>query len=194
MKIILYPLILLSFVNKNFAQTCNAIELLNADYAVQADAIVCSETTELQFSNKNNVVVTKRKSVIVLNDAGRRHGHTVIFYDKNQKIKKASARFYNRFGKETKKISFDGMKNFGNEQMKTLVTRCKKLEELSLRDTSITLTSVIPDIVENCFNLVKLDLSSSLNDLHDFANEQKLVRKGVLRAMPKLKKFVLYNM
>ena len=105
MKIILYPLILLSFVNKNFAQTCNAIELLNADYAVQADAIVCSETTELQFSNKNNVVVTKRKSVIVLNDAGRRHGHTVIFYDKNQKIKKASARFYNRFGKETKKIS-----------------------------------------------------------------------------------------
>ena len=95
---------------------------------------------------------------------------------------------------EIKKISFNGMKNFGNDQMKTLVTRCKKLEELSLRDTSITLRMSVPYIVENCFNLVKLDLSSSLNDLHDFANEQELVRSGVLRAMPKLKNFVLYNM
>jgi hypothetical protein len=105
MKTILYPLIFISFLSKNLAQSCNAIELLASDYSVQADAIVCSETTELQFSDRNNVVITKRKSVIILNDAGRRHGHTVVFYDKNQKIKKASARFYNKFGKETKKIS-----------------------------------------------------------------------------------------
>ena len=93
---------------------------------------------------------------------------------------------------EIKKISFDGMKNFGDEQMKTLVTRCTKLEELSLRNTSITLDSVT-DIVKNCFNLVELDLNLSLNGLHDFANESRLLRQAVLRSMPKLKVFTLHS-
>ena len=85
---------------------------------------------------------------------------------------------------EIKKISFEGMKNFKNEQMKMLVTRCKKLEELSLRNTSITKISVA-DIVENCFDLVKLDLNQ-INGQHDFAREDKL-----LRSLPKLTFFRL---
>ena len=52
MKTILYPLVFISCLSKNLAQSCNAIELLASDYSVQADAIVCSETTELQFSDR----------------------------------------------------------------------------------------------------------------------------------------------
>ena len=80
-----------------------------------------------------------------------------------------------------KKISFEGMINFENDQLEMLVTRCKRLEELSLKNTSITPTSVTI-IVENCFNLVKLDLF--INGLHNFAREEKL-----LRSLPKLTSF-----
>ena len=62
---------------------------------------------------------------------------------------------------EIKKISFEGKKNFKDAHVKMLVSRCKKLEELSLRNTSITLIPMTA-IIENCLNLVKLDLSGNV--------------------------------
>ena len=80
---------------------------------------------------------------------------------------------------EIEKISFEGKKKFKNEHVKMLVTRCQKLKELCLRNTSITLIP-LNVIVENCLNLVKLDLSN--NGLINHAKEQKLL----LRLLPKL--------
>ena len=62
---------------------------------------------------------------------------------------------------EIKKISFEGKKNFKDGHVKMLVSRCKKLEELSLRNTSITLIPMTA-IIEKCLNLVKLDLSGNV--------------------------------
>ena len=80
---------------------------------------------------------------------------------------------------EIKKISFEGKRKFKNEHVKMLVTRCQKLEELCLRNTSIT---IIPlnVIVKYCSTLVKLDLSN--NGFINHANYQKYL----LRFLPKL--------
>ena len=94
---------------------------------------------------------------------------------------------------EIKKISFEGKKNCKDGHLKMLVSRCKKLEELSLRNTSITLIPMTA-IIENCLNLVKLDLSGNVisydgyNGLHDLEKEQEL-----LRSLPKLKLLKFYG-
>ena len=83
-----------------------------------------------------------------------------------------------------KKISFEGKINFRNEHVQMLLSRCKKLEELSLRNTSITLIPLTA-ILENCLDLVKLDLSGNvLNDNDPQYFEKKL---ELLRSLPKLK-------
>lgn len=87
------------------AQDCIPLDLINSDYAENANAIICDEQTTLKFSEKGVLSISKRKEVIVLNAEGRQHAFAVIFYDKSQKVKSASVRFYNQLGEETAKVS-----------------------------------------------------------------------------------------
>ena len=80
---------------------------------------------------------------------------------------------------EIKKISFEGKRKFKEKHLKMLVTRCQKLEELCLKNTSITLIP-LNIIIRNCLNLVKLDLSN--NGLNDHAREGQYLQ----RFLPKL--------
>ena len=89
---------------------------------------------------------------------------------------------------EIKKVSLESKRNFKNEHVKMLVIRCKKLEELSLKNTSITIVSVTA-IAENCFNLVKLDLSNF--GFNDHTKEEAQKR---LRSLPKLTFFKMYDL
>ena len=89
---------------------------------------------------------------------------------------------------EIKKVSLQSKRNFKNEHVKMLVRRCKKLEELSLKNTSITIVSVTA-IAENCFNLVKLDLSNF--GFNDHTKEEAQKR---LRSLPKLTILKFYDL
>ena len=91
---------------------------------------------------------------------------------------------------EIKKISFEGKKNFKNEHVQMLLSRCKKLEELSFRNTSITLIPLTA-ILENCLDLVKLDLSG--NVFSDSGHQYFEKKQELLRSLAKLKVLKFYG-
>ena len=138
------------------------LQISNLTFESVRSIVLCSELKELGFAYPND--------------------HETLYHTLTYLVQNISP--------EIKKISFEGKKNFKNEHVQMLLSRCKKLEELSLRNTSITLIPVTA-ISENCLNLVKLDLSCnglSDNGLHDFEKEQEL-----LRSLPKLKLLKFYG-
>lgn len=130
---------------------------------------------------KNIVNFTKLKELFIVYE--KMHRNILPFFESENASGSVNYLVRN-ISPEIKKVSFDGMKNFGDEQMKMLVTRCKKLEDLSLRDTFITPISMFV-IAENCFNLVDLDLNINNFEHHDNANDL------LLRLLPNLKIFRL---
>ena len=126
---------------------------------------------KLNFFKKNQLSVSSIYIVVLELGLAYPNDHKTSYHSLTYLVQNISP--------EIEKISFEGKKKFKNEHVKMLVTRCQKLKELCLRNTSITLIP-LNVIVENCLNLVKLDLSN--NGLINHVKEQKLL----LRLLPKL--------
>ena len=94
---------------------------------------------------------------------------------------------------DIEKVSLAGMECLTDEQIKTLVTRCKKIKELELFGCRKITEDSLTIIVEQCDQMVKLDVSlTNIGITHGGPNIPVQGRNPFLKvkSMPKLK--VLY--
>ena len=70
-----------------------------------ANAVVRSDKTFIEVLGTDNMVITVDRTVTVLNKLGNKKVGAVVGYDNTSKITKLTAKVYNAFGKEIKKIN-----------------------------------------------------------------------------------------
>ncbi|MCI2228877.1 DUF3857 domain-containing protein [Polaribacter sp. MSW13] len=79
--------------------------LIPSSLKENANAVVRSHKTLINVLDTDDMVISVDRTITVLNKLGNRKVGAVIGYDDNSKINKLSARIYDAFGKEIKKIT-----------------------------------------------------------------------------------------
>jgi len=69
-----------------------------------ANAVIRYENTNIEIVSQSKMTIEKKMAVTVLNKLGNQNGYIHLYYDNDKKIKSVSARIYNAFGVEIKKI------------------------------------------------------------------------------------------
>ena len=69
-----------------------------------ANAVVRYNNIVVEINDFDDMLVTTKRVVTVLNEYGNRHQNAFEGYDSNTKIKKMEARIYDAFGEEIKKV------------------------------------------------------------------------------------------
>ena len=100
------PLFLLFLISFNgFSQDPDYQSLLlPSELKEKANAIIRSEKVEVEIKAVDKMLVLTERVVTVLNEYGQGVTRTGDVYDKETRIKKQEAVFYNKFGKEIKKV------------------------------------------------------------------------------------------
>ncbi len=76
-----------------------------------ANAIIRYENTNIEIVSQSKMNIEKEMIVTVLNKLGNEDGYIYLYYDNHERIKSVSARIYNAFGKEIKKIKRSDFKD-----------------------------------------------------------------------------------
>ena len=76
-----------------------------------ANAVIRYENTNIEIVNQSKMNIEKEMVVTVLNKLGNEDGYIHLYYDNHERIKSVSARIYNAFGIEIKKIRQNDFKD-----------------------------------------------------------------------------------
>ncbi|TCK67456.1 uncharacterized protein DUF3857 [Winogradskyella wandonensis] len=77
---------------------------ISPELTIKANAVVRYEKQTIEINDFDDMYVTTKRVVTVLNEYGDQHTNAFEGYDNNTKIKKMEAKIYNEFGKEIKKF------------------------------------------------------------------------------------------
>jgi len=113
------PLILLFLVISNlFSQNLDLSVLTIPDsLKINANAVIRYENTHIEIVNQSKMIKTEEVVVTVLNKLGKGKSNIQLGFDNHTKINYVSAKVYNAFGKEIKKIKqsdFNDVSAVGN--------------------------------------------------------------------------------
>ena len=88
-----------------WAQNTNYQSLLiDSDFTKNANAVVRLDEMTINIISKNEMRVTLKRVVTVLNKYGDKHVHSSVGYDDSRSIKKIQAVVYDKLGRETEKF------------------------------------------------------------------------------------------
>ena len=76
-----------------------------------ANAVIRYENTHIELVNRSKMVTTKEMVVTVLNKHGDGDGYIDLYYNNHRKINSVSAKIYDTFGREIKKIKRSDFKD-----------------------------------------------------------------------------------
>jgi transglutaminase-like putative cysteine protease len=110
MKYILFLSLLFS-ATTNFAQQNYGAELIPVNLRSRANATIRSEETIVDMQAPNEVNLTVKKVITILNKNGDYAARLALFYDKNTIIRSIKGETYDEFGKLTGKISQSNFKD-----------------------------------------------------------------------------------
>lgn len=69
-----------------------------------ADAVVRFDQRFVEITDEDRAILTVKRVVTVLSEEGESNGYLIVYYDKMRKVKSASARLLDQFGKEIEKV------------------------------------------------------------------------------------------
>ena len=105
MKFTFTALCFLLFALNGFAQDNYNADLIPTELRNRANAVIRNEETLVDMRSADNVVLTVKKAITILNENGDDNARLVLFYDKNTVIKSVNGEVYNASGIQTKKIT-----------------------------------------------------------------------------------------
>lgn len=105
MKAILTLLCLIFFTINGFSQDNYDADLIPANLKNRANAVIRNEETQVDMRSPDNVMLTVKLAITILNKNGEGNARLVIFYDKNTNIKNIKGEVYNAAGILTKKFN-----------------------------------------------------------------------------------------
>ncbi|MGY3054314.1 hypothetical protein ACVWYG_002521 [Pedobacter sp. UYEF25] len=105
MKATFSALCLLLFTLQGFAQENYDADLIPSNLKNRANAVIRNEETVVDMRSSDNVVLSVKRAVTILNENGVEHGRLVLFYDKNTDIKGIKGEVYNASGVATRKFN-----------------------------------------------------------------------------------------
>lgn len=108
-KILLSILFVISIFYAN-AQNFSA-ETIPQVLKNRATAVIRQSETTVDMRSTDNVILTVKKAITILNKNGDDHASLVLFYDKNTSIKGVKGEIYDEFGKLTSKFSLSNFKD-----------------------------------------------------------------------------------
>lgn len=78
--------------------------VLDEDLTKNANAVVRLDEMTVDILSQENMLITSKRVITVLNRHGNRHVRAFAGYDNSRKVKSVKAIVYNSFGKEIKKL------------------------------------------------------------------------------------------
>lgn len=104
-KALLPYVFFLLFAESSSQSSTNYIaNTIPAELKIKANAVVRYDNTVIEINDFDDMSVTTKRILTVLNEYGNRHVNAIEGYDPNTKIKKMEARVFDAFGKEIKRI------------------------------------------------------------------------------------------
>jgi transglutaminase-like putative cysteine protease len=110
MKYILFSILLFT-ATANFAQDNYQAELIPASLRSRANATIRTEEVIVDMQAPNEVNLSVKKAITVLNKNGDYAAQLVLFYDKNTVIRSIKGEIYDEFGKLDSKITQSSFKD-----------------------------------------------------------------------------------
>ena len=112
MRIILCFFCFIFFYSAAFGQDNYDADLIPSNLKNRANATIRTEETIIDMRSPDNVMLSVKKAITVLNKNGEDNARLVLFYDKNTSIKSIKGEVYNASGILTKKFT---QSNFSDE-------------------------------------------------------------------------------
>ena len=104
-KLILAFALLSAGISSACGQSNYDVSLIPRELMPYASSVVRTQQKIVEVKSLDNVIVTVKKTVTVLNKNGDDNAHIVISYDKDEAIKNIKGVVYNQFGKQITKFS-----------------------------------------------------------------------------------------
>ena len=105
MRAILAIICLFLLTTKGFSQDNYDVALIPSALKIRANAVIRTEDMLVDMRAPNNVLLSVKKAITILNKNGDANAKLVLFYDKSTSIKNIKGEIYNASGKLTQKFN-----------------------------------------------------------------------------------------